>query len=610
MQALSGLNTGTNSWTPVAIQDFKEAVTYDPNGNIRTYTRNGNNTFAGKPLAMDNLAYGYAAASNKLSNITDAVPATNYDNDIDSQASSNYFYDAAGRMTADQAAGIRINWNYRSKISRIATISNVLIANFTYDVSTNRISKIARGIETWYVRDAAGNVMSTYTKGDSNVNNGELTQTEVHLYGSSRLGINTLNTNVQNALQPEVVSLPGLGSGININFIRGKKFFELSNHLGNVLATVSDKKLGISENGSTVDHYEADVVSAQEYYPFGMQMPGRGFSSSKYRYGFNGKENDGEIKGEGNQQDYGFRIYDPRVGRFLSIDPLTKEYPELTPYQFSGNTPIQATDLDGAETYIQRQGNATRRYAEIKVAQAEQIRIQSERLKYPEPHILLSDLYGNGHMGPESIVRRNVAMIKEDYDDALGATIASGPFASAGYLLGGDRSAFKWSVADGVMTSFGGIPAENSGVFPKARGQEPVGSSANTEFVAFPRYEGVSIARIEFGTELPGRVQSRINITNKGWAHVVDRHFYGTRKASQFIVSESVLRQILATKEVVQSPIIRTLKSEDGTRYVRQIELNAPIGIDKFNNWKPTSTMTVMTDEIGNLISATPGIVK
>jgi RHS repeat-associated protein len=81
-----------------------------------------------------------------------------------------------------------------------------------------------------------------------------------------------------------------------------------------------------------------------------MLMPGRKYPSTiKYRYGFNGKENDNEVKGEGNQQDYGMRIYDPRLGRFLSVDPLYKSYPELTSYQFAGNTPIQAKDLDGGE---------------------------------------------------------------------------------------------------------------------------------------------------------------------------------------------------------------------------------------------------------------------
>jgi hypothetical protein len=43
------------------------------------------------------------------------------------------------------------------------------------------------------------------------------------------------------------------------------------------------------------------------------------------------------------------RIYDPRLGKFLSADPLVKEYPELTPYQFASNSPIQAIDLDGLE---------------------------------------------------------------------------------------------------------------------------------------------------------------------------------------------------------------------------------------------------------------------
>jgi RHS repeat-associated protein len=81
-----------------------------------------------------------------------------------------------------------------------------------------------------------------------------------------------------------------------------------------------------------------------------MQMPGRSFKAgSGYRYGFNGKENDNDVKGEGNQQDYGMRIYDPRLGKFLSVDPLTKDFPWYTPYQFAGNTPIQAIDLDGEE---------------------------------------------------------------------------------------------------------------------------------------------------------------------------------------------------------------------------------------------------------------------
>jgi RHS repeat-associated protein len=53
-----------------------------------------------------------------------------------------------------------------------------------------------------------------------------------------------------------------------------------------------------------------------------MVMPGRTYTAGiGFRYGFNGKENDNEIKGiEGSQQDYGLRIYDSRLGRFLSVD--------------------------------------------------------------------------------------------------------------------------------------------------------------------------------------------------------------------------------------------------------------------------------------------------
>jgi len=83
-----------------------------------------------------------------------------------------------------------------------------------------------------------------------------------------------------------------------------------------------------------------------------MLLVGRSWSpGSEYRYGFNGKESDPETYGDGNIYDYGFRIYNPRLGMFLSVDPLTSDYPMLTPYQFASNTPIWAIDLDGLEAW-------------------------------------------------------------------------------------------------------------------------------------------------------------------------------------------------------------------------------------------------------------------
>lgn len=80
-------------------------------------------------------------------------------------------------------------------------------------------------------------------------------------------------------------------------------------------------------------------------------MQGRAWidTTSTYRYGFNGKEKDASDEWGSMSYDYGFRIYNPIIGRFLSVDPLTKSYPWYTPYQFAGNTPIWANDLDGLE---------------------------------------------------------------------------------------------------------------------------------------------------------------------------------------------------------------------------------------------------------------------
>jgi RHS repeat-associated protein len=97
-------------------------------------------------------------------------------------------------------------------------------------------------------------------------------------------------------------------------------------------------------------------TTSKTTYPFGMHMPGRSFSSGSYRYGFNGKESDDEVSGTGNQYDYGFRIYNPRIGKFLSVDPLTASYPWYTPYQFAGNKPIWAVDLEGLEEFYTTKG--------------------------------------------------------------------------------------------------------------------------------------------------------------------------------------------------------------------------------------------------------------
>jgi len=78
-------------------------------------------------------------------------------------------------------------------------------------------------------------------------------------------------------------------------------------------------------------------------------MPNRGYQGATgYRYGFNGMEKDDEVKGvNGSQLDFGARIYDSRVARFLSIDPKFATYPYLSPYVHSANNPILFIDGNG-----------------------------------------------------------------------------------------------------------------------------------------------------------------------------------------------------------------------------------------------------------------------
>ena len=176
MQAYNGLNTATNVWAPVAINDYKEAITYDPNGNILTYNRKGSPSIAGKQLEMDALTYNYIASSNKLNFVADPTPVANYTEDIDAQLTGNYTYDAIGNLKTDVKEGITsITWNVYGKITSLlksgATIS------YTYDAAGNRITKTAGGKTTMYVRDASGNVMSVY---ESPAGTATLKQIEIH----------------------------------------------------------------------------------------------------------------------------------------------------------------------------------------------------------------------------------------------------------------------------------------------------------------------------------------------------------------------------------------------------------------------------------------------
>lgn len=91
-----------------------------------------------------------------------------------------------------------------------------------------------------------------------------------------------------------------------------------------------------------------DYVEFKHYYPFGMPMPGRSFSSNQYRYGFGGQEKESEITGiDGSHYSAEYWMYDARLGRRWNIDPVDKVW--MTSYHAFSNNPILNIDPNGAE---------------------------------------------------------------------------------------------------------------------------------------------------------------------------------------------------------------------------------------------------------------------
>jgi RHS repeat-associated protein len=124
----------------------------------------------------------------------------------------------------------------------------------------------------------------------------------------------------------------------------------LYGQFGSIAASVSDRIYSSDA--------DAIVLMYSDYYPFGMQMPGRNMNNRDYSYGYNGMEKDDERKGEGNSYSTEFRQYDPLIGKWLSLDPLVKKYPSCSPYfGFNGN-PIKFSDPTGLEGELDENNNA------------------------------------------------------------------------------------------------------------------------------------------------------------------------------------------------------------------------------------------------------------
>jgi RHS repeat-associated protein len=189
-----------------------------------------------------------------------------------------------------------------------------------------------------------------------------------NIYGSSRVGIKNTNKRVTalayNIQGSSDIIIPETINPLDpVKRSLGEKQYELSNHLGNVLVTVSDRKLAEGTEGSTATGYRAEVLFASDYYPFGMQMPGREFSQEEYRYGFNGMEKDDELAGEGNSYTAQFWQYDSRLGRRWNTDPVVKDWE--SPYATFRGNPIWYVDPDGDDPSTQVDENEDGTYTVV-----------------------------------------------------------------------------------------------------------------------------------------------------------------------------------------------------------------------------------------------------
>jgi RHS repeat-associated protein len=360
--------TGYDPRLETTASPYDEDFSYDANGNFLTLKRKDNTG-----VLTDDLNYQYYANSNRLRyssalpdiiytgnivqpdriyrNITikntanvatgsdvtlKAVNNISFENGFNlndnarlrayvlTEDEGEFMYDANGSLVWDQHMSVKVEWTPFYKARKV-TRQDGTVTTFRYDGAGNRIEKKTTLTDnsttiTRYVRGPGGEVLGIYDG---------TALSELPIYSASRIG-------------------QYKGGRLNGVHKLGLKSYELSNHLGNVLTVVSDN---IRTKSDTT---WATVLSARDYYAFGLDMPGRNFDlpgQLAYKYGFNGKE---KLQGEFNDAGYDFdnRVYNARIGRFLSTDPLAGKTPYYSPYLFGGNKPIVAIDWNGLQEIV------------------------------------------------------------------------------------------------------------------------------------------------------------------------------------------------------------------------------------------------------------------
>ncbi|MEW6773879.1 MAG: hypothetical protein AB1304_07760 [Bacteroidota bacterium] len=362
MRSFNNIDTVNNEWKSggVVIGDlYRQRFEYDRNGNIEMQVRC--DSIGNK---IDSLVYHYERNGgkkqrNRLMHVNDKVGVTVIGDDIEDEGqydslnmnNNNYIYDRIGNLIMDKKEQLEIRWNLQNKVQYVKkqhTGNTYTEIFFEYDAMGNRVSKsivqhtVSGSIDnsttarTYYVRDAQGNVLAVYEQ-KLQGNTMSIKQAETHIYGTQRLGISYPSI--------EMIGNSGLHTD-STKYYYGHKDYELTNHLGNVLATVSDRKIPVDkDNDAIIDNYVADITSVSDYYPFGSKMYGRRWEPVKplYRFGFNTQEKVNEISPD--HYTAKFWEYDARLGRRWNLDP--KPQVGVSDYAVNEDNPIRTSDPQG-----------------------------------------------------------------------------------------------------------------------------------------------------------------------------------------------------------------------------------------------------------------------
>ena len=325
---------GGGAWLEDATQ-HSGTFDYDANGNLTALTRHG----ASGTGSIDNLTYHHVAGKNQLNHVADASGNVT-GLDLAGQAPDNFSYDADGRMTGDMAEGIQaIAWRADGKVEEVTKADTVI--SFRYNPLGQRIAKVVvpsagDTTTTWYIPDQSGQIMALYRSEG----------TDGPVLSFNRNAVGTVSR--VDSLAPHFDSLLA-ATPFHTRHL-GDRRIELKDHLGNIRSVVSDLEVAQDTDGDgAIDGLQAQILSAKDYHAFGSILEGRTHDSIPHRFGFNGKEIDPELKGQGNSYDFHARFYDPRLGVWLSVDPLADKPGQIgkSPYSAFANNPIIFVDPDG-----------------------------------------------------------------------------------------------------------------------------------------------------------------------------------------------------------------------------------------------------------------------